>query len=231
MSAIWLLSTRGRPEACQAVLDACEETEMTSPGLVYIDGTVDEYADLRLPANWRRHSERKWGSISASMRYCMKRYPDATQYGWLADDTFPQTLYWDQKLEEAAGDWSISCARDFWLSELDWKHPTGGPCFTSGLCWGAKLIQAAGWWALPGVYSGGIDGAWNDLAGMLEITRYLPDVIIEHRTWKIGKREQDETDNWVKYGANYIANDLALYEEWAVTERAGVAKRLKAAMA
>ena len=46
MTAIWLLSTRGRPEACQQVLDACEETGMTSPGVVYVDETVDEYQDI-----------------------------------------------------------------------------------------------------------------------------------------------------------------------------------------
>jgi len=219
MSAIWLLSTRGRPEACQEVLDACEATGMTSPGLVYVDETVEEYADLRLPPNWTMHLEREWGSIAASMRYCLEQYPDASQYGWLADDNIPRTSGWDVALERAAGNWYISCARDLWVSELGWHHPTGGPCFTSGLCWGGELIRTVGWWALPGVYQGGIDGAWNDLAGMLGLTRYLPHVIIEHRTWKLGKRAQDETDEWVKQGMTYIATDLVHYNEWCRTSR------------
>lgn len=230
MSAIWLLSTRGRPEACQQVLDACEATGMTSRGLVYVDETVDEYADLRLPANWRIHRERKWGSIAASMRYCLKRYPNATQYGWLADDNIPQTPAWDVALEEAAADWNISCARDLWISENGCRNITGGPCFTSGLCWGGKLIRSVGWWSLPGVRQGGIDAAWNDLAGMLGLTRYLPDVVIEHLTWKLKKRSKDETDEWTKKGITYIASDLEEYEKWFIADRQRVHDLIQAAM-
>lgn len=230
MSAIWLLSTRGRPQACQEVLDACEATGMTSPGLVYVDETVDEYKCLRLPPNWRIHRSRKWGSIAASMRYCLKRYPDATQYGWLADDNIPVTDNWDKILEEAAGEWFISCARDLWFSELQWVYPTGGPCFTSGLCWGAELIRSVGWWSLPGVRQGGIDGAWNDLAGLCGLTRYLPEVIIEHRNWQLGKRAWDETDNSVKHGLAYIANDLECYERWVLEEREEVAAQIRAVL-
>jgi hypothetical protein len=226
VTAIWLLTTRGRPDACQAVLDACEETGMTSPGLVYVDETVDQYRKIRLPSNWRIRRVRKWGSIAASMRYTLKQYPDATQYGWLADDQFPLTPNWDEQLERSAGRWNISMGRDNWMSETGWAHQTGGICFTAGLCWGGDLIRATGWWALPGVKQGGIDGAWNDIAGSLDLTRYLPSVTIEHRTWKIGLRDKDETDQWVKHGETYIATDLARYEEWTRTERAGVEERI-----
>lgn len=230
MSAIWLLSTRGRPDECQRTLDACEATGMTSQGLVYVDETVEMYENIRLPANWAIHFEPEWGSIAASMHYTQAHFPDATQYGWLADDNIPRTVGWDKRLEAAAGDWFISCARDFWLSETGWRHPTGGPCFTAGLCWGAKVIEAVGWWVLPGVRQGGIDGAWNDLAGMLSLTRYLPDVTVEHITWKLGKREKDETDEWVKRGVNYIADDLAVYEKWVRQQRRADSQRIRMAM-
>jgi len=204
---------------------------MTSHGLVYVDGTVNEYENIRLPANWVMHREPEWGSIAASMRYCLQQYPDASQYGWLADDNIPKTPRWDKTLEAGARDWYISCARDLWISETGWRHPTGGSCFTSGLCWGGKLIRAVGWWSLPGVRQGGIDGAWNDLAGLCGLTRYTPRVVVEHLTWKLGKREKDETDNWVKDGQTYIANDLALYEEWAADgRREAVAKQIRKAM-
>jgi len=199
---------------------------MTSPGLVYVDETVEEYADLRLPPNWTMHLEPEWGSIAASMRYCLEQYPDASQYGWLADDNIPQTPGWDVELEQAAGDWYISCARDYWMSELGWLHSTGGPCFTAGLCWGGELIRTVGWWALPGVRQGGIDEAWNNLAGMLHLTRYLPDVIIEHRTWKLSKRNKDETDGWIKHGITYIDTDLVNYHEWCATDRNRVSQQI-----
>lgn len=231
MSAVWLLSTRGRPQACQEVLDACEATGMTSPGLVYVDEDRGEYDTLRLPGNWTIHREPEWGSIAASMHFCLEQYPDASQYGWLADDNIPQTQGWDVELEKAAGEWCISCARDLWVSELNWLHPTGGPCFTSGLCWGGELIRSVGWWSLPGIRQGGIDGAWNDLAGLCGLTRYLPHVVIEHLTWKLGKRELDETDDWVKQGMTYIANDLEHYYKWVREDRELVAAGINAELA
>lgn len=163
MTAVWLLTTRARPEACQAVLDACEATGMTSQGLVYVDETVDEYRNIRLPANWKIHYEPEWGSIAKSMRYTRKRFPKATQYGWLADDQYPRSHQWDRKLEHAAGDWH--------------------------------------------------------------------GVTVEHVTWKIGKREKDENDEWERRGLSLIATDLAKYEEWAVTKREAVCDRIRLAMA
>lgn len=230
MSAIWLLSTRGRPKECQEVLDACEATGMTSQGLVYVDETVEMYEKIRLPANWKIHFEPEWGSIAAAMHYTQAHFPDATQYGWLADDNIPRTQGWDKILEAAAGDWFVSCARDLWLSETGWKYPMGGVCFTAGLCWGAKLIEACGWWVLPGVRQGGIDGAWNDLAGMLGLTRYVPDVTVEHLCWQLGKRPKDETDDWVKKGVNYINDDLDVYYNWVKRQRRVDALRIRQAM-
>ena len=203
---------------------------MTSQGLVYVDQTVEEYGDIRLPSNWKIHYEPKWGSIAASMRYCRKRFPRATQYGWLADDQFPRTEGWDKRLEKAAGDWFVSCGRDFWLSELNWRHPTGGPCFTAGLCWGREIIRAAGWWALPGVYQGGIDGAWNDLAGLLGLTRYLHDVVIEHMTWKLDKRAKDENDEWVRGGENIVGADMDVYYRWVAERRDEQAEDIRRAL-
>ena len=230
MSAIWLLSTRGRPAECQRVLDACEATGMTSQGLVYVDETVEMYQDIRLPANWEIHLEPEWGSIAAAMHYTQKHYPGATQYGWLADDNIPKTQGWDKALEEAAEDWNVAIARDFWLSETGWTHPTGGPCFTAGLCWGAKVIDAVGWWVLPGVRQGGIDGAWNDLAGMCGLTRYLHEVEVEHLCWQLEKREKDDNDNWVKHGQAYIDADLVVYYDWVKRRRRHDAVRIRTAM-
>jgi hypothetical protein len=229
MSAIWLLTTRGRPDACQQVLDACVETGMTSPGIVYVDETADLYRKIRLPANWSIRRTNTWGSIAASMRYCRRRYPDATQYGWLADDTVPISEAWDVALEQAAGNWHISYANDRWMAlDPGWAHYVrAGSLMTSGLCWGASLIRAAGWWALPGVRQGGIDGAWNTVSHELDLGRYLDNVVIEHRTWKAGKRRRDKTDAWVKHGQAYIAADVKRYWKWEREECPRLVKRLR----
>jgi len=220
VSAIWLLSTRGRPVACQGVLDACEATGMSSPGVVYVDESVDLYRDLRLPENWSIHFEREWGSLQASLQWCLREYPDASQYGWLADDTYPRTEGWDKALEQAAGDWCLSYAKDLWLSEQTGSLAAlkYGDDLSSGLCWGGELIRTVGWWALPGVRQAGIDTAWTAIISPLFLGRYVDDVTVEHKNYRTGKREEDSVDDWTRDGVDYIADDIAVRDRWVASK-------------
>lgn len=215
-NAIWLLSTRGRPKECQATLDACERAGMTSPGVVYVDETVDMYRNIRLPKNWTIHYEPEWGSLQASMSWCFNEYPDATQYGWLADDVRPRTRGWDKILESEAGDWCLSYARDLWLSEAEWTRLEleDGANISSGLCWGGNLVRAVGWWALPGVRQAFIDVAWCRIVQPLNLSRYTPCVVVEHLNYRTGKRERDDVDDWVRGGVDYIQDDIDHGYQW-----------------
>lgn len=216
MTAIWLLSTRGRPREAQETVDACMDAGMTSPGVVYVDEDRGEYDRLRLPRNWRIHREPEWLSLQGSMQWCFNAYPDASQYGWLADDTRPRTRGWDRLLEEAAGDWCLSYARDLWFSEepgtLD-QLGTGNN-LSSGLCWGGKLVRTVGWWALPGVIQAGIDTAWSELVKPLNLHRYRHDIVVEHLNWQTGKRKRDATDDWRRDGDDYVSRDIEHRNAW-----------------
>jgi hypothetical protein len=216
VTAIWLLSTRGRPEAAQACIDACTKTGMTSPGVVYIDETVDEYRGLKLPPNWTAHYEPVWLSLQGSMQWCFDNYPDATAYGWLADDTRPRTKGWDKKLEKAAGDWNLAYAKDLWLSEIpgEVEQLMKGNNLSAGLCWGGDLVRTVGWWALPGVRQAGIDTAWTAIVKPLHLHRYITNVTVEHLHWRTGKREWDAGDDWVRDGVAYIQQDVVRRNQW-----------------
>lgn len=220
MTAIWLLSTRGRPKECQATLDACEAAGMTSPGVVYVDETVGIYRKLRLPDNWTVHPEPVWGSLQASMSWCLEQYPDATAYGWLADDVRPQTVGWDKQLEAVAGDWCLSYGRDMWLSESDWRRNEleDGDNLSSGLCWGGELVRTVGWWALPGVRQAFIDVAWCRIVGPLGLARYTHEVIVEHLNYRTGKRDRDQGDDWTRGGDDYIERDIEAGYAWLASE-------------
>lgn len=220
MTAIWLLSTKGRPAECQDTLDACVESGMTSPGCVYVDETVDDYQDIKLPRNWTIHYARQWGSLQASLQWCLKRYPDATAYGWLADDVRPRTPGWDTLLEREAGDWCLSYARDLWLSEAENTRLEleEGSNISSGLCWGGKLVRAVGWWALPGVRQAFIDVAWCRIVQPLNLARYTPDVTVEHLNYRTGKRERDAVDDWTRKGVDYIQADIDTGYAWLSSE-------------
>lgn len=216
MTAIWLLSSRGRPREAQACVDACEAAGMTSPGVLYVDETVNLYRDLRLPGNWTIHTEAEWGSLQASMTWVFERYPDASQYGWLADDTRPRTKRWDSKLEQAAGDWGLAYANDDWHSNtpIERSRLEQGHNLSSGLCWGGDLVRCVGWWALPGVRQAGIDTAWTELVRPLGLHRYQPDIVVEHLNWRTGKRPKDQGDSWQRAGDDYIERDIASRDAW-----------------
>lgn len=192
---------------------------MSSPGVVFVDydETADQYRKLRLPKNWTIQYGTEWGSLQASMQWCFRNYPAATQYGWLADDTYPRTEGWDRLLEHEASDWCVSYARDLWLSEQDSSLSSleFGDDLSSGLCWGGELVRTVGWWALPGVVQGGIDTAWCAIIGALGLGRYRHDIIVEHKNYRTGKRERDSIDDWHRDGTDYIRNDILIRNEWA----------------
>lgn len=205
---------------------------MTSRGILWVDADAERYRHIRLPDNWIRHDALEWGSIAPAMEWVLERYPDASQYGWLADDTVPQTPQWDTKLEAAAGDWKLAYACDLWLSEKPktLRSLAQGRNLSSGLCWGGNLVRTVGWWALPGVRQAGIDTAWTALVKPLRLYRYVPRVIVEHRNWRTGKRDKDEGDEWTRPDApDYVDHDLKVRERWVATELAPTRRRVRRA--
>lgn len=196
--AVWLLTTRGRPQGTQEVLDACEATGMTSQGVVWVDKgpKIEQYKRLRLPSNWRMEFAPRWGGLALGQEWCLREYPQAWQYGWLADDTFPRTKGWDKRLERAAGRWHLAYARDLWLSEIEdaRERLQEGALLSSGLCHGGDLVRAAGFWALPDAMQAGHDTAWVKVIEPFRLHRYMSKVIVEHKNWRTGNRPKDEND-------------------------------------
>ena len=219
MTAIWLLSTRGRPKEAQETIDACMDAGMTSRGVVYVDETVRMYRNLKLPKNWTAHPEPKWRSLQGSMSWCFETYPDATQYGWLADDTRPRTRGWDKRLERLAGDWRLVYCRDLWMSENAGMREQlrNGRDLSSGLCWGGNLVRTVGWWALPGVKQAGIDTAWTEIVRPFNLHRYAHSITVEHLNWRTKKRKYDDVDSWERDGDNYIERDLEIRDKWVAS--------------
>lgn len=193
---------------------------MVSPGVVYVDEDNGSYRDLKLPKNWRVHREPEWRSLQGALEWCLAEYPDASQYGWLADDTRPRTTGWDRMLEAEAADWNLAYARDLWISEepAEAVRLVLGKNLSSGLCWGGELVRTVGWWALPGVRQAGIDTAWCEIARPFGLHRYVENVVVEHLNWRTGKRKKDETDNWDRDGIGYVDRDIVATREWLASE-------------
>ena len=220
---IWLLTTRGRPDLClKAVEAAYKQAERPFHLEVYVDELDGGYRPVQKLVEREGgvfHVEPKGGGLAHSNQWCLERHPNASQYGWLADDTFPRTLGCNRKLEEATGDWFVSYANDLWLirqSDSHRKAIESGALMTSGLCFGGKLVRAVGAWAIPpGVKQAAIDETWCYLIRRLFCWQYVPSVTVEHWNWRTGKRRKDKTDLWTRPGlGDYCAQDCKIANKW-----------------
>lgn len=207
---MWLLPTRGRPELCQQVLDACIITGMSTPGCILVDTRDERYPNLRHGDNWFITEQPL--DMAEAMEWCFHTFPEEKFYGWMSDDLVPRTSRWDQQLVHAADRWFMTHCNDLHLSL---HHNIMIGVLSGAMCWGGELVREVGWWALPGVKQGGIDDAWVHLFGRLfGLKRYLDDVVVEHITYLNAKRPRDKTDNRTREGIAYIEQDLQLYHQW-----------------
>jgi len=207
---MWFLPSRGRPDLCQEVLDACAAAKMTEPGVVYVDGRVDNYPNLKLPDNWSKLVGTK--DLAPAKEWWFQTHPNQRYYAQLCDDLFPHTEYFDQLLIEKAGDWSMVECND--------KNPETGHKYlgyTPPLVWGGKLVRTVGWWAMymQGIRQAEIDVAWIKILTPLGLRGSDPNIVVEHRNWRTNSRPKDDTDDWVRDDEQYIQKDITAFKKWS----------------
>lgn len=193
---MWLLPTMDRPQQCQRVLEACWDTGMRSKGVVYVDSDNPvPYKAVKLPPNWLIHYHGSKCGIRHSMNWIYKVYPDELNYGWIADDNYPETMGWCEIMEREAGEWRITIAYDKYLCDTEHlEQIKRGELFTSAQCFGGGLVRHLGYWAFPRVRQVGIDWIWGQMVVDTGIVKYLPDVCVRHDHYLNGKRPYDATD-------------------------------------
>lgn len=225
---VWQLASRGRPKLAQAAIEACEAHGMTSCAELVVDGNPDGY-DFTLPSNWVKIELKAEKNIVWAKNDLLRRAPAAKCYGWLADDTYPETDGWCQIVEQAAGKMNLAYCYDSWIMRPEDQQPiewetrfnessrqavVNGENLTSGLCWGGELVRAVGWWGLPGNKQACSDVAWCDLIRGKNLHRYLPHVTVRHDNYRTNNRPVDDTDSWVRDGQNYIQQDIDRWTAW-----------------
>jgi hypothetical protein len=188
---------------------------MTEPGFLYVFETKPgEYDALRVPPNW----EVLVGDLEMAdtMRHVFTSHPTAPYYGWLSDDTHPRTVGWDVTIARTTVPLNLVDCNDLFQAN-DPAYMSGS--LTAGFCWSGDLVRAVGWWALPEVRQAGIDDAWVYLILQRHpsLRVHLPNVIVEHLSWKNEKRLKDETDEWVRGGVSFIREDFKILQRWKDT--------------
>jgi len=208
---MWLLPSYRRPNLCHEAVLAHVRAGTSTDVVLFVDPPHDGY-DFELPPNWRLYLSSTHVGMAEAMRWAFRTYPNEAYYGWLSDDLHPRTVGWDMKLIEAAGQFFMVCCNDLQLAT---EPSIRDGVLPGAMCWGGNLVRAVGWWALPGVNQAGIDDAWIHLAHRLfDVKRYVPDVIVEHMSYKNDKRPKDATDDWVRDGDRYIERDFETFNAW-----------------
>lgn len=208
---VWIMPTQNRPEMCQEALDAADRTGFRGPGVVSLDGC--RYDGLRVPPGWETKEWPRHVGLTHQLNWFFGASPSERCYGRLDDDMVPVTDGWQERLEEAAGDWCIAYTRDEFVNGT--KRTTGQPWMSGAMCIGGDLVRAVGFLSVPGTLHHSMDRVYSVLGERLGLLRYLDDVTVVHRHWVNGSRERDQTDRGQQWGRDqhWIAGWTSTYHE------------------
>lgn len=213
---MWILSSLGRPERIRRVIDSYEwGGESIILALAEHDTHLREYLARRYPSQWQIEIVPMFGN-GPTYNEILRRYPDETCYGFLADDALLDTPQMLRELEDEAGAWNVAYANDQHWGE---KLPTM-PCL------GGALVRAVGYLAPPTLIHWAIDTAWGELGRRLWSLRYRDDLRYTHLNPVWGTAEDDPT--YRKARANSLDWERLL-RAWMVNEMAGAIGRVKLA--
>lgn len=216
---MWLLPTRNRPKAVEALIAAMEVTGEVPEVAVMVDGPMYQ---IDWPKHWHIHESYGHLEMQRALNALYKLYPNEKSYGILTDQSRPITPKWATKLEEAAGDGLISMCN----TTKNRVNPRTGLRRITTTCTGGNLIRAIGWVWLDRVCHLYGDDAWEDIGYALNVIRYLPEVVILALLKRDGEVEIDANHKRTWQGKSYMATDAQAFEEWKRDEFDALVKRL-----
>ena len=218
---MWLIPTRNRPDAMQALIASMEATGCVPECAIMVDGPA---YDIDWPAHWHIHQSTEHLEMQLALNQLFALYPDEPCYGVLTDTSRPQTKEWASKLEAAAGTSAISMCN---TTKHRMNPDTGLRRITSYVL-GGDLARAVGWvWFDRCVHLYG-DNVWEDIGYGLGIMRYLDDVVILALLKREGEVPVDENHKRLFQGKPYIEHDRQAYVAWKRREFPALMERLGA---
>ena len=212
-----ILPTMNRADQCQDVLDHMVECNVSTPGLVVVNGPLqlEEYRQIRLPPKWGIVFLPENIGVCGALNYAFNLCPNEPWYSLACDDEFVFTPNFDTVLAEAAGDWFCSNANDGWKSRHRmWSFVTIG----------GKLARELGGVALPGLFHWYWDNWLEEITQTLRLKRWCSQIKAEHRHVVNRKSSDDLT---YQIGRSRSDQDRRRFEEWKSKEWPSLAERLK----
>lgn len=179
---MWFMPTYGRPHHLEQLLDT--------------PGGLPPYDDLFLlltSSDPKIAGYDKWPyrkvvraarSLGDQLRAVLPLFPLETSYGVITDDHYPQTKYWWDFMEMAAGDRLIAV-----------NNAPGSTAALSGQpCFGGGLVRAMGSLMPPNdVHHNSTDVVWREIGDKFNLIRLVPEVTILERHPIHGSAPMDDT--------------------------------------
>lgn len=181
---MWILTSMGRPERIRKAVDAYQwggESQVMLT-LYENDARLPAYLAQDWPASWNVEIVPMLGN-GPTYNEMLRRYPNETCYGFLADDAILEKQGMLRMLEQAAEDWNISYAND--------KHH--GPKIPTMPCMGGELVRAVGYLSPECIVHWAIDCAWYEIGRKLGALRYFNHLTYEHDNPVWGTAPDDRT--------------------------------------
>jgi hypothetical protein len=215
-NSIWSLPSRGRPESMERFIKAYRMTLAECPVFVWIDSDDPErpaYEKIDYPPHWHIHTGPRFANrCNGVIEEMFRRFPDASCYGFLADDLVPRTPRWDLRLANAAGRNRLAYGDDAFQHSKLATHPVIG----------GDLARAIGWLILPEIKHQFADTALHTIAQATGRLVYLPQVVLEHMHPLAGKAEEDATYQF----RDNLAEDRETFMRWQEAGLPEIAERV-----
>lgn len=230
---MWILPTYRRPALLEQTLRYCAECEMSTPGLILVQGVNDIDAYKRIEENapgnwiWRYLPENiGWAqgvnegvaitSVDSEVIEFGDRFDDYAHDWWAFayDDIQPHTKRFDFKLLERLKPGHFVSANNLWHVD----HYGQIARLQTGIISG-DLVRAVGFMCVPGTWACYTDDFWERLGNDLGIWIKANDIIIETNNPRKGDRPWDESDT-AGYGSadkhEIMEQDRQIYQGWLI---------------
>lgn len=217
---MWLIPTRNRPKAMEAVIASMEQTGEVPECAVMVDGPM---YDIKWPKHWHIHESHGHLEMQRALNALFKLHPNEKHYGLLSDQSRPMTPNWATTLEMASGKTHIS----FCNTTKNRMNPRTGLRRITTACIPGDLAREIGWVWLDKITHLWGDDAWEEIGYALNILKYVPEVVILALLKRDGEVEIDANHQRKWKGQSYMATDAQAYTEWKRNEFPVLVKRLE----
>lgn len=210
------MPTMDRPNRAQSAIDSIIACQVSTPGIVIVNGPLqrEDYERLRLPLGWTIEFLPQNIGVCAALNHVFRRHPVEQWYGLACDDEHVFTPSFDRILIESAGRWNFAHGNDGWKSERRiWTYVVVG----------GDLLRTLGWWSLPGLWHCYHDDVQETIAAELGLKRWCRDVNTKHVHWEKGATD----DLTYQTGRSRWDEDAERFGLWKSHEWPSLKRRLQ----